>query len=310
MHANGASEVGNARGVQATTSRRLSVRHETTYRYQWAASLGYSLAWLTPRPIGGQLLLDHRLTVYPKPRYLYEQLDGFGNLQHYFEVQKGHSELRIHSQAQVETMSAPDLSMLTQPWEQARVQGVEGAAGEPPAWEFTYPTPLVQTAPAWSDYARQSFTAGRPLGEALTAFNAQIFKDFQYLPGATDIDTPLTEVWEQRAGVCQDFAHFAIACLRGLGLAAAYVSGYLLTYPQPGETKRIGADASHAWFAVWGGKDVGWLQLDPTNNLVVGDEHIVVAIGRDYSDTPPVKGVCFGGGQHQLSVAVTVEQIS
>ena len=109
---------------------------------------------------------------------------------------------------------------------------------------------------------------------------------------------------------CQDFAHFAIACLRGLGLAAAYVSGYLLTYPQPGEAKRIGADASHAWFAVWGGAEAGWLQLDPTNNLVVGDEHIVVALGRDYSDTPPVKGVCFGGGQHQLSVAVTVDQIS
>ncbi len=299
----------------AAAGRRLSVRHETIYRYQWAASLGYSLAWLTPRPIAGQRLLDHRLSVYPKPRYLHEQRDSFGNLQHYFEVHKSHGELRIHSQAQVETMSAPDLSILTQPWESARVPGgggadsLAGGAGEPPAWEFTYPTALVPLDPCWSDYARRAFTPGRPLGEALIAFNAQIFSDFHYLPGTTEIDTPLQQVWEQRAGVCQDFAHFAIACLRGLGLAAAYVSGYLLTYPKPGESKRIGADASHAWFAVWTGEPAGWVQLDPTNDLVAGDEHVVVAFGRDYGDTPPVKGVCFGGGQHQLSVAVTVEQI-
>jgi transglutaminase-like putative cysteine protease len=303
LHADGAASVNEA------VRRRLSVRHETVYRYQWAASLSYSLAWLTPRPMAGQRLLDHRLAVYPKPRYLREQRDSFGNLQHYFEVHKSHSELRIHSQAQVETLRTPDLTLLTQPWESARPQGVSGAEGEPPAWEFVYPTALVPTDPAWSDYARQSFTPGRPLGEALIAFNAQLFNDFHYLPGATAIDTPLAQVWEQRAGVCQDFAHFAIACLRGLGLAAAYVSGYLLTYPKPGESKRIGADASHAWFAVWGGAECGWLQLDPTNNLVVGDEHIVVAQGRDYSDVPPVKGVCFGGGQHQLSVAVTVEQV-
>jgi transglutaminase-like putative cysteine protease len=290
-------------------SRRLSGRHETVYRYQGAASLGYSLAWLTPRQLPGQALLDHRLTVFPKPRFLREGYDSFGNLQHYLEIHKPHSELRIQSQATVERAGAPDLSLLTGPWEGARPRGTEGGEGEPAPWEFIYPTALVPFDAAWSDYARQAFTPGRPLGEALIAFNTQLHRDFHYLPGATEVDTPLAEVWENRAGVCQDFAHLALACLRGIGLAAAYVSGYLLTYPKEGQAKRIGADASHAWFAAWAGPAHGWVQLDPTNDLVVGDEHIVVALGRDYGDTPPVKGVCFGGGQHQLSVAVTVEQL-
>lgn len=294
----------------APPRRRLSVRHETTYRYQGAASLGYSLAWLTPRPLPTQDLREHHINVYPKPRFLHESLDAFGNVQHYFEIHKGHSELRIQSQAVVECCAAPDIGLLQEPWETYRPEGVTGAEGDPPAWDFVYPTPLIPLADAYIEYARQVFTPGRPLGEALLVFNAQIHTDFQYLPGATDVDTPLSEVWENRAGVCQDFAHFAVSCLRGIGLAAAYVSGYLLTYPRPGESKRIGADASHAWFAVWAGPQHGWVQLDPTNNLVVGDEHIVVAIGRDYSDTPPVKGVCFGGGQHQLAVGVTVEQLT
>jgi transglutaminase-like putative cysteine protease len=296
--------------TNAARKRRLSVRHETTYRYQGAASLGYSLAWLTPRPLPTQDLREHRLNVFPKPRFLREAVDAFGNVQHYFEIHKGHSELRIQSQAIVECVAAPDLAVLTEPWESCCLTGTRGDDADPPAWDFIYPTPMVPLSEAWTDYARQSFTPGRPLAEALAGFNAQIHHDFQYVPGATAIDTPLSVVWTQRHGVCQDFAHFAIACLRGLGLAAAYVSGYLLTYPRAGESRRIGADASHAWFAVWAGETHGWVQLDPTNNLAVGDEHIVVAFGRDYSDTPPVKGVCFGGGSHQLAVAVTVEQLA
>lgn len=294
----------------SSTPRRLSVRHETVYRYQGAASLGYSLAWLTPRPLPTQSLREHRLTVFPKPRFLHETMDAFGNLQHYFEIHKGHSELRIQSQAIVECSPQPDLTGLDAPWESYCPMGVSGADADPPAWDFLYPTALAPHAQDYVDYARIAFTPGRPLGEALLAFNAQIFHEFQYMPGATAVDTPLAHVWESRSGVCQDFAHLAIACLRGIGLATAYVSGYLLTYPNPGEAKRIGADASHAWFAVWAGAERGWVQLDPTNNLVVGDEHIVVALGRDYSDTPPVKGICFGGGQHQLIVGVTVEELA
>lgn len=307
----------------APSFRRLKVQHETAYHYQSAVALGYSLAWLTPRALQSQRLLEQHLTVLPKPRFQHSMRDAFGNTQHYFEVQKSHSELRIQSTAIVECESAPDVAALTQPWESAKPKGLAGVVeelptdteelssktGEPSAWEFIYPTSLIRLHDDYTDYARAIFTPGRPLGEALLAFNHQLHSDFQYVPGATAVDTPLAEVWENRAGVCQDFAHLAIAALRGIGLAVAYVSGYLLTYPREGETKRIGADASHAWFAVWT-PDHGWIHLDPTNDTVVGDEHIVLAIGRDYSDSPPVKGVCFSGGLHQLSVAVTVNELA
>ena len=289
--------------------RRLQVKHETIYHYQSSVALGYSLAWLTPRAARQQRLLEQRLTVLPKPRFQHAARDAFGNTQHYFEVHKAHSELRIQSSAIVECESAPDIAALTQPWESARPQDLRGGDSELPAWEFIYPTVLVPLHEHYTAYARAIFTPERPLGEALLAFNRQLHADFHYLPGATIVDTPLAQVWENRAGVCQDFAHLALAALRGIGLAAAYVSGYLLTYPRAGESKRIGADASHAWFAVWT-PDHGWIHLDPTNDTVVGDEHIVLAIGRDYADSPPVKGVCFGGGSHQLSVAVTVNELA
>ncbi len=290
------------------SSRRLQVRHDTAYRYQVAAGLGYSLAWLAPREVPGQRVLEHRLTVWPKPRFIDESLDSFGNTRHYFEVHKPHSELRIQSHAVVERAPAPDVGLLTQPWESARPLPALQGVGTLPPWEFIYPTALTPLHPDYSAYALEAFTPGRPLGAALLAFNHQIHSDFAYVPGVTEVDTPLTEVWESRAGVCQDFAHIALAALRGIGLAVAYVSGYLLTFPPAGTTKRLGADQSHAWFAVWTGAD--WLHLDPTNDLVVGSEHIVVAMARDYADSPPVKGVCFGGGQHQLSVAVTVNDLA
>ena len=289
--------------------KRLEVKHETAYHYQHAVALGYSLAWLTPRATDAQELLEHRLQVTPKPRFQHESSDGFGNTRHYFEVQKAHSDLRIHSYAVVECAAAPDVLALTEPWENLCPEGIVGADSSPPAWDCIYPTELAPQHPDYTAYARVVFTPGRPLGEALLAFNRQLHTDFQYLPGSTDVDTPLAQVWESRAGVCQDFAHFAIAALRGLGLAVCYVSGYLLTYPRPGEEKRIGVDASHAWFAVWAG-EYGWIHLDPTNDSVVGDEYIVLAMGRDYADTPPVQGVCFGGGAHRLSVGVTVTDLT
>lgn len=288
--------------------RRLQVRHDTSYRYQSPVALGYSVAWLAPRELPGQHLLEHRLTVLPKPRFQHESRDCFGNVQHYFEIHKPHSELRIQSHILVARAPAPDLAALTQPWEEARPDPAVAAAAQPPLWEFIYPTALAPTDPDYTDYARRAFTPGRALGAALLAFNSQLHADLTYLPGATEVDTPLAEVWEKRAGVCQDFAHLALAALRGLGLAAAYVSGYLLTRAAPGE-QRVGADASHAWFAVWAGA-AGWIHLDPTNDLVVGDGHVVVAMARDYGDSPPVKGICFGGGRHQLSVAVTVTALA
>jgi transglutaminase-like putative cysteine protease len=283
--------------------RRLEVRHETAYRYQSAVALGYSLAWLAPRTLPEQKVLEQHFSIAPPPRFQRTSEDSFGNTCRYFEIHKAHTELRVESRAVVERGPAPDLALLAQPWEEALA-----AAAEPVAWEFIYPTEMTPTHPDYSDYARRAFTPGRPLGAALLAFNSQLHAEFEYLPGATEIDTPLAEVWDNRAGVCQDFAHLAISALRGIGLAVAYVSGYLLTTPRAGEERYVGADASHAWFAVWT-RELGWVHLDPTNDTVVGNGHIVLAMGRDYADSPPLKGICFGGGQHQLSVAVTVHEI-
>lgn len=284
--------------------RRLEVRHATAYRYQSAVALGYSLAWLAPRALPDQHVLEQDFTISPPPRFQRVGEDSFGNICRYFEIHKAHTELRVESRAVVERAAAPDLAQLAAPWEEV----LPATAAAPEAWEFVYPTPMTPVHAEYSDYARRAFAPGRPLGEALLAFNRQLHAEFEYLPGATDIDTPLAEVWEKRAGVCQDFAHLAIAALRGIGLAVAYVSGYLLTTPRPGAERFVGADASHAWFAVWT-PVLGWVHLDPTNDTVVGNEHIVLAMGRDYADTPPLKGICFGGGQHQLSVAVTVNEI-
>ena len=293
----------------APKSKRLEVKHETSYHYQNSVALGYSLAWLTPRNTAAQRLLEHRLSVLPKPRFQHESVDAFGNIQHYFEMHKAHSELRVQSHAIVESAAAMDLTLLSEPWENARPKGIGAGIGDPPPWEFIYATALAPLHNDYTDYAKSVFTPGRPFGEALLAFTHQIYTDFRYLPGSTDVDTPLAEVWGSRAGVCQDFAHLAIAALRGIGLAAAYVSGYLLTYAREGEERHIGTDASHAWFAVWANEH-GWVHFDPTNDKAVGDEHIVLALGRDYADTPPVKGVCFGGGLHHLRVAVTVNDLS
>src|SRR5690606_25004256 len=246
----------------ASQGKRLEVRHETSYHYQSSVSLGYSLAWLTPRNTRRQRLLEYRLNVFPKPRFLHESTDAFGNTQHYFEMQKAHSELRVQSRAVVECKPAFDCTALTESWEDARPNGVSAGDGDPPPWEFIYASEQVPLADEYTEYAREIFTPGRALGDALLAFNHRVHSDFQYLPGSTEVDTALAEVWENRAGVCQDFAHFGIAALRGLGLAVAYVSGYLLTYAREGEKKNIGTDASHAWFAVWANEH-GWVHLDP-----------------------------------------------
>jgi transglutaminase-like putative cysteine protease len=262
-----------------------------------------------------QKVLEQHFSVAPPPRFQRTAEDSFGNTCRYFEIHKAHAELRVESRAIVERDPAPDLGLLDQPWEQTEAE--IAAANDPGIWEFIYPTAMTPMHAEYSDFARRAFTPGRPLGEALVAFNSQLHAEFKYLPGVTEIDTPLAEVWGNRAGVCQDFAHLAISALRGIGLAVAYVSGYLLTTPRAdagaatsrrGEERFIGADASHAWFAVWT-RELGWVHLDPTNDTVVGDEHIVLAMGRDYGDSPPLKGICFGGGQHQLSVAVTVHEI-
>lgn len=290
----------------------MKLRHETRYQYQGTAALGYNLAWITPAETSYQHVISHRVVVEPAPRFIDKRQDIFGNTCHYFEVQKPHERLRIISEATVQRTRQTDDIFSARAWEEARLRAPGNHSVQIQLCDFGLPSPLIESIDAITEYARASFTAGRPILEALDEYTARIHTDFSYEPGATSVETPLRDAWEQRSGVCQDFAHIAIAGLRGLGLPAAYVSGYILTHPASGTgdgtQTRTGADASHAWFAVWI-PDTGWVQFDPTNRMRVNDEHIMVAIGRDYSDVPPVKGVCYGGGAQELHVSVTIEPV-
>ena len=291
---------------------KFRVRHTTRYRYSAPVSLCHNVAHLRPRATATQSCDSSQLSVVPAPAHVHAWEDLFGNLQDAFSIQQPHSELSVTALSEVEVVSAGDLLASAFPiaWEQALEHLRE--AGDPQVLEarqFRLESNFVEFSSGIMEYAAPSFAAGRPLLEAVHDLMRRIHRDFTYDPHFSNIATPLHQVLEHRRGVCQDFAHLAIACLRAQGLAARYVSGYLETRPPPGETKQIGADASHAWFAVYVPYQ-GWVDFDPTNDQIPADRHITVAWGRDYADVAPLKGVVFGGGRgHQLEVAVDVERI-
>jgi transglutaminase-like putative cysteine protease len=284
------------------------IRHQTTYHYAEPASLSQNELLLQPRDTGIQRVIESRLTIVPEPQYLHRRTDYFGNNVHIFMVQHPHRELAITATSLVETACpltpAPDQ---TAPWESVARRL---AANDDPALlapsQFVFASPLVAFSPGVRAYAQPSFPPGKPLLEGALDLIARIFREFKYDKGATTVDTSVDQVLASRKGVCQDFAHLAIGGLRSLGLAARYVSGYLETKPPQGNPKLTGADASHAWLSVLL-PDTGWVDLDPTNNLIPGESHITVAWGRDYGDVTPVKGVVMGGGAHTLSVKVDVK---
>lgn len=288
---------------------KLKVRHATTYRYPLTVALSYNQAWLRPLDGFGQTCLQHRLRVDPKPRFMAEQVDLFGNHVHYFEVLSPHETFRIVSEARVAIEPVDYESRGNMPWEQARFRELPPGLMRTRASCFAFATAMTRASPDMVDYARESFKPGRSLRAAGADLCRRLYEDFRYQSGVTQIDTPLQAVWESRTGVCQDFAHLAVAMLRGLGLVACYASGYLLTQPPPGGEKLLGADASHAWFGLMDANG-HWLFLDPTNDLWVQAEHITVAIGRDYGDVPPLKGICYGGGAGMPEVAVSVEPLA
>jgi len=283
------------------------VTHTTTYRYGKAVSLCHNLVHLTPRTCARQTCLFSQLQMTPTPALVVEQADFFGNRATYFMVEEPHEQLTLKavSETDVVPFVAPD-SAVTPPWESVRAaleqdrspQGLE-------ACQFVYDSPYVKASPELAGYAAPSFPAGRPVLEAARDLTRRIHQDFRYDPKATTVATPLHEVLEHRHGVCQDFAHLQIGCLRALGLSARYVSGYLRTDPPPGQDRLVGVDASHAWLSVYC-PGLGWVDLDPTNDLIPSDGHLVLAWGRDYDDVSPVKGVNLGGGRHSVTVGVDV----
>lgn len=286
------------------------VTHTTTYTYSQPVSLCHNLAHLTPRPGPRQSTTDFRLVVDPDPAVVHERVDFFGNPATFFTVQEPHKKLAVRAEhtTTVAPFSPPDPAA-TPPWEEVRdLLRTDRSPVVLDACHYSFDSPYVAASAALAEYAAPSFPPGRPLLEAALHLTARIHREFRYDPKATTLSTSLAEVLAGRRGVCQDFAHLQIGCLRSLGLAARYVSGYLLTRPAAGKERLVGADASHAWVSVYcPGSD--WIDLDPTNDLIPSDEHVLLAWGRDYDDVSPVKGVILGGGEHRIAVAVDVVRV-
>jgi transglutaminase-like putative cysteine protease len=284
------------------------ISHVTRYLYPEPVSLCHNIARLTPRRSQLQSVLDSSLTISPQPAIRTERIDFFRNPTTDFTIQDPHRELTLTANHEI-LVQAAEVQQNLQSWESIRTQlsdTRDEASLE--ASQFRFESPLIPTSLDYLKYALKSFLPNRPIQEAAWDLTKRIHRDFLYDPQATTVTTTVSEVFKQRRGVCQDFAHFQIACLRSLGLAARYVSGYLATTPPPGRPRLIGADASHAWVSVYCGAD-GWVEFDPTNASLVGNRHILLATGRDYQDVSPVKGVILGGGQHRIEVSVDARVI-
>ena len=288
---------------------RYTITHRTLYQYSSGVALCHNEARLLPRETPWQLCRPSQIRIKPRPALSVERRDFFGNRVLYFAIQDVHWRLEVTVATEVRVLDERpfDQSSPSPPWEQARQMLREDPDPEIiEARLFGLDSPFVVVRPAFRDYAEPSFPPGRPLLEAVADLNQRIYREFNYDPHFTTVATPLDEVLRERRGVCQDFAHLAIACLRALGLAARYVSGYLETQPPPGQPRLVGADASHAWLAVYV-PGAGWAEFDPTNNCMPEEKHVTLAWGRDYGDVAPLQGVMTGGGSHSLKVVVDVE---
>ena len=282
---------------------RYALRHVTTYRYAEEVDLATHLLHLTPREVPGQAVRGASLQVMPRPALRTEGTDHFGNGVSWLSIERSHEALEVVLEAEVEVgFAPPPPADATPPWEAVRdaASGHEGHA----AAEFALPSQHAPADPAAGAYVAPSFGPGRPVLAGLLELNARIRRDFAFKPGVTTVSTPVGQVLALRAGVCQDFAHLMIAGLRALDLPARYCSGYVRTRPPPGQKRRQGADQSHAWVGCWLGPGFGWVDLDPTNDLVVRDEHVLLGWGRDYADISPVQGILLGGGRQALEVSV------
>ncbi|MFO1270303.1 MAG: transglutaminase family protein [Rubrivivax sp.] len=294
-------------------SSELEVVHETRYAYAAPVSLAHHRAHLRPLEDAGQRLLGFALEIAPVPEQRRDGQDGFGNGVCHFSLLAPHETLAVRAASRVrvrprfaalEPAAGPRCGELAE-----RLRYVARAPFEP-AVEFTLPSPYVPRLEVLRHYGQRSLAPARPVAEAAIELMHRIHADFRYESRSTDVDTPLEQSFEQKRGVCQDFAHLMAGMLRMAGLPARYVSGYLLTRAPEGGAAMLGADASHAWVQVWcpgtpGVPADGWLDLDPTNDLVPGSGHVRVAVGRDYGDVTPLRGVIRGGGRHTLTVAVT-----
>ena len=305
---------------------KYRITHSTIYQYSQLVGLCQNEARLQPRDFWRQQCQSSRFDISPEPSDFHERRDFFSNRVAYFAIQQAHKRLVVTAVSEVTVFPRQRRDDLANAltWEQVRDQ-LQELPGQTQlqvqsqqsqsqsglyddlldAKQYLLDSPMVITSAELADYAQDSFQPNRPLVQVVADLMRRIHVDFTYDPTFTTIATPLSDVLYFRRGVCQDFAHLAIACLRSFGIAARYVSGYVETRPGPGQQRLVGADASHAWFAVYV-PGAGWLEFDPTNNTLPFDQHITLAWGRDYTDVTPLKGIAFGGGQHSLSVSVDV----
>jgi len=290
---------------------RYLVRHTTTYTYDDGVSDSLGVAYLVPRELPWQQVASYAVSVTPTPVDTSTDLDYYGNRVTYFQVTEHHRELVVEGVSEVESLTPvhPE-EALARPWETVRPLREPQISGAWRATDFALTSALVEQVSAAREYAATSLTPGRPIGAAVTDLMHRVHGDFDYDRTATTVTSTVQHILERRAGVCQDFAHLMLACLRSHGLAARYVSGYLATQPPPGKERIIGADASHAWIEVWLGDDE-WLALDPTNDQWAGDRYVTIAWGRDYGDVAPLKGVIFTEAKRStMRVAVDVAPVS
>jgi transglutaminase-like putative cysteine protease len=308
---------------------KYRITHITTYRYSQSVGLCQNEARLQPRNFWRQQCDYSHFDIQPQPTDFREWTDFFGNQVNYFAIQQPHTQLIVTAISEVTLFPRQNnLDLLNRmTWEQARnllqempMQGqTQSQQGQSQsqlqnqeqlleildARQYVLDSPMISVTPELADYAQSSFQLNRALVDVVYDLMQRIYRDFTYDPSFTTIATPLSDVLKFRRGVCQDFAHLAIGCLRAYNIAARYISGYVETLPEAGQQRLVGADASHAWFSVYI-PNTGWLDFDPTNNTVPLDQHITLAWGRDYADVTPLKGIAFGGGQHTLSVSVDV----
>jgi len=287
------------------------ITHRTLYEYAAPVSVSHHVARLEPRTSVTQTCENFSLKIFPEPSLRKARTDYFGNQLCFFAIQEIHSRLEIVTSSRVTVQSrTPAANESTAPWESVAEMFRDPVSPEVvDPYQFVFDSPHVRASPELADYARQSFSPGTPLLAGARDLMRRIHEDFKFDSRATTVATPLEEVWQKRRGVCQDFAHLGIACLRSLGLPARYVSGYLRTRPPAGKARLVGVDASHAWFRIFC-PGTGWVDFDPTNNVQPAEEHIIVAHGRDYGDVSPVAGILTGGGSHEVRVSVDVEPLA
>ena len=289
---------------------RYEITHLTAYSYSSDVSVSQHVARLMPRSLDFQRCLAHELVVEPRAALVTQREDYYGNQAAFFSITGAHRRLTVTARSRVELSPRviPNATS-TPPWETVRDWFQRhDASPTDNTQEFIFPSAMIPRLPELAEYAAESFGTRRPLLAAVLDLTRRMSGDFKFDPRATTVATPLEQVIKHRRGVCQDFAHFQIGCFRALGLPARYVSGYLETLPPPGKARLVGADASHAWVQIFIPGN-GWVDVDPTNNLLPSDRHVTLAWGRDFSDVSPIRGVIVGGGKHGLSVSVDVKPL-